>query len=239
MIDRGVTFWRRMDWRVWRQSYIAQNSESERLAWINHHNKLPKADLPAAEQEEQRVLAHVRDISLGGIILVASQSFESGTLLKVELQSTPVTTPLLLLARVIQVMPRSNESWILSCCFARELSDDDLKIFGAERVRPATPDGRAWVRFPCEKTVSFFATDTGQQAHTAKIVNISPGGIGLLVSRNLEVGNILDLEISSGAEAPHKVRARIVHVTPQADEKWLLGCTFVEELSEQGSPTAE
>src|SRR5689334_19160488 len=110
------TFWRRLDWRIWRHSYISRTPEAERLAWITPA-KAPEA-AGAAPGSDDRCLAQVRDISLGGIILTVSRKLDSGTLLRVEVQNSMGKVPLTLLARVIQITTRSEGQWVVSCCFA-------------------------------------------------------------------------------------------------------------------------
>src|SRR5262249_55531078 len=146
--EQGGVFWRRLDWRIWRQSYITHTPAQERLAWLTAHD--------ATGPELQRTLSQVIDISLGGLSLSASRRFESGTLLRVEVQGGGGERPVSFLARVIQVNLRSPGSYMLSCCFARELSDEELAQFGAEKKRPVGgSDVRAWVRYPCDGESSF------------------------------------------------------------------------------------
>src|SRR5579859_2087734 len=117
MSEQGGVFWRRLDWRIWRQSYIQHTPAAERLARITGQEP------PGAPGDPQRTLAQVVDISLGGIALSVSRRFESGTLLRVEVQGGGGERPVGLMARVIQVAHRSGGSFLLSCCFAKELSD--------------------------------------------------------------------------------------------------------------------
>src|SRR5438045_4617602 len=84
MADKAVTFWRRMDWRVWSHSYISQTPEMERIAFVRPCSPAQKSEQPESAADDQRNPAQIRDISLGGIVLVAGQRFDSGTLLKIE-----------------------------------------------------------------------------------------------------------------------------------------------------------
>lgn len=232
------TFWRRLDWRVWRHSYISRTPEAERLAWLSLAKKPDSApdvtpDVPRAGGE--RCLAQVRDISLGGIILAVNRKFDSGTLLRIEVQNSLGKVPLTLLARVIQVTTRSEGYWIVSCCFAKELSADELRAFGAERVRPtADNDIRAWVRFPCEIETTFHSVVAAQrEVWQAKVLNISAGGVALLVQRKFETGALLSLALTDpDSKQVRKLKVRVVHVLDKKDGSWVLGCTFVKELSD-------
>lgn len=219
---------------MWRQSYITRVPEAERIAWIypHEHGSGRAAVVPS---DAVRSMAQVRDVSLGGIILVASRRFESGALLKVEVPSFTGKPPLWLLTRVIQVNVQSESCCLLSCCFAKELSDEDLKLFGVERLRASGPaDHRAWVRFPCQAKTSLRAVvSAASEQETAQVINISAGGLAVQASRPYESGTLLSLELGGGGQPARTVQARVVHAVPQPNGQWLLGCTFVSELGEQ------
>jgi hypothetical protein len=229
MTEPAGTFWRRLDWRLWRQSYIQRTPPAERLAWVFQHGAAPEPG------EQQRTLAQVIDISLGGIVLAVSKRFESGILLRVEIQGGGGDRPVCLFARVIQETNRSGGSYVLSCCFSRELSDDELRPFGAERMRPNDSDVRAWVRYPCEgDTMVQAMLSQDQERCRSKVLNISAGGVALLSPRPLEIGSLLNLDLNSADGQPlRSVKARVVHLTPRGENQWLLGCTFVAELSDE------
>lgn len=230
MSEQGGVFWRRLDWRLWRQSYITHTPAAERLAWVSR----PEA-LGEEPGEEARSLAQVIDISLGGIVLSASRRFESGTLLRVEVQGGGGERPVGLMARVIQVANRSGGSFLLSCCFAKELSDEELRPFGAERRRPdGNSDVRAWVRYPCSTDSVFHSVVSAEQERCrAKVLNISAGGVALLSPRKLDAGTLLHLDLVSSDGRPDRtLKARVVHQALRADNQWVLGCTFVADLSD-------
>ena len=229
MSEQGGVFWEALDWRLWRQSYIMHTPAAERLAWVF------RPELPGHPSEEPRTLAQVIDISLGGIVLSASRRFESGTLLRVEVQSGSGERPVGLMARVIQIANRSGGNFLLSCCFAKELSDEELRPFGAERKRPdGGSDVRAWVRYPCTTESVFHSVVSAEQEKCrAKVLNISAGGVALLSPRKLEAGTLLHLDIGGKeAQAPRTLKARVVHQAERADNQWVLGCTFVADLSD-------
>jgi hypothetical protein len=223
-------FWRRLDWRLWRQSYITHTPAAERLAWITRVS-IGQEPTP----DDQRTLAQVVDISLGGLVLAASRRYESGTLLRVEVQGGGGERPVSLLARVIQVGNRSGGSFLLSCCFAKELSDEELRQFGAERKRPeGGSDVRAWVRYPCEGESTFHSMLSAEHEKCrAKVLNISAGGVALLSARKLDAGTLLQLElVGADGRMNRAIKARVVHQAVRADNQYVLGCTFVADLTD-------
>jgi hypothetical protein len=229
MSEQGGVFWRRLDWRLWRQSYIMHTPAAERLAWVC------RPEIPVEHRDEPRSLAQVIDISLGGIVLSASRRFESGTVLRVEVQGGGGERPVGLMARVIQIAHRSGGSFLLSCCFAKELSDEELRPFGAERKRPeGQTDVRAWVRFPCSTDSVFHSVVSAEQEKCrAKVLNISAGGVALLSPRKLEAGTLLHLDLVGRDGQPDRtLKARVVHQAERSDHQWVLGCTFVADLSD-------
>src|SRR5262249_22129791 len=117
---------------------------------------------------------------------------------------------------------------------ARELDDEDLRAFNAQKARPARPDCRVWIRFPCEAD-TVVASTTGGEAERwpATVLNISASGIGLRAGRDFPVNALLSLELSDfGAEPARTVLARVVHATPQGDQEWMIGCAFTDALTD-------
>lgn len=234
MSERSVSNWHRMDWRFWGQSESAEKGDSERQAWVCPYGNMQISGETSVLADQPRSSAQIREVSLGGLMLIVERSFESGLLLKVDVQCASRPQPHSLIARVIQSTQEPDGKWLVHCCFAREMSDEELRSFGAERVRPGTQDGRAWVRFNCEGETQFFPVVAASHDDAkAKIFNISAGGIGLVSDNKLDRGTLLSLELMGATKsAARRTQARVVHVTDRSDGKFLLGCTFVRELTD-------
>jgi hypothetical protein len=72
-----------------------------------------------------------------------------------------------------------------------------------------------------------------QEKCRAKILNISAGGVALLSPRKLEAGTLLHLDlVTNPGQPPRTLKARVVHQAERADHQWVLGCTFVADLSD-------
>jgi len=86
---------------------------------------------------------------------------------------------------------------------------------------------RRWVRYPTN-IGTFWQTVSGQEiCYSARVQDISQGGIRLLVNQRFEPGTVLRILLSKSIEA------RLVYVTPAGENKWALGCEFSPILSEQ------
>jgi hypothetical protein len=59
----------------------------------------------------------------------------------------------------------------------------------------------------------------------ARIVDVSKGGVRLLINPQLNVGDLLRIRLS------RVVEGRLVHVAPTETGKWVVGCAFKGELS--------
>jgi hypothetical protein len=72
------------------------------------------------------------------------------------------------------------------------------------------------------------------QAGRGFLRDISITGLGLLLSRQMEAGTVLVLQLP-GLRSPRrrKQRAEVVHATGQASGNWLVGCRFLSPLSDE------
>jgi hypothetical protein len=68
---------------------------------------------------------------------------------------------------------------------------------------------------------------------SARIRDISVGGLGLVVGNRLEPGTGLVVGLpSKKASWPRSVAGRVMHVHQQGDGAWAHGCAFAAPLSE-------
>jgi hypothetical protein len=102
-------------------------SAKESRVWVRYSN--PPGTAVQAGVDERGWSAQIQDISRGGLNLLVNRSFEPGSLLKVEVQSTDNVIPNTLIARVVRAVSKSQDQWALGCAFVKEISDADLKVF--------------------------------------------------------------------------------------------------------------
>jgi hypothetical protein len=230
MFERTATLWRRLTGRT------AVKVEEDRRTWVRFPCDVEIQAEPTGrggETKQERLAVRVRDVSQGGIALVVNRPFQPGTLLSVELPTAEEGSAAL--ACVVHVRPRGEGEWLLGCNFARELADADLRAFGAARQRPKQPeDNRNWERFPAS-VMARYAFTNGPDAvwRTASVVNVSANGAALLLDEPIENGTLLTTELhAASGRAVVSLLACVVHVTTPAEGKWVAGCNFISELSE-------
>ena len=176
---------------------------------------------------------HVRDVSRGGINFLTDQEMPPGTLVRIDLPHPATGGQSIMLACVIhsKVLPRGGYS--IGCAFSDELGDDQLQEFGGRREPAHGHDKRAWMRFPAQGVVHFTTLPpTAGGTRKAEIANISPTGIGLLLSEKIEPGVILDLMLETKSGTQFDILACLVYLGTRPEGGWIAGCHFIRELEE-------
>lgn len=93
---------------------------------------------------------------------------------------------------------------------------------------------RIWVRSLSDvETACKLAEAPATGRMSARIKNISRGGINLLLHQELESGSLLSVELpGDGPGDEYFVLACVVHSVAQPNGEWSVGCTFARELEE-------
>jgi hypothetical protein len=96
-------------------------------------------------------------------------------------------------------------------------------------------DRRVWVRYSCDlEGPCQPAGGSIEVSWSARVRDISRGGIKLHLNRPFETGTILKVDISNEqGDGSRSLMVRVVHVSPQGPSSWSLGCAFDKELTEQ------
>jgi c-di-GMP-binding flagellar brake protein YcgR len=102
----------------------------------------------------------------------------------------------------------------------------------AGNAEPAlNPERRVWVRFPARTGAQVRpAAPEGSILIDAKVLDVSLGGVKLVVDRRLEPGSLISLELPGDDPTAVSVLACVVRAEEQPNEKWVLGCNFSREL---------
>jgi hypothetical protein len=73
--------------------------------------------------------ARIRNISVGGISLVLSQPFDSGSMLGLELRSMTRNIARMFQVTILYTIEHPSGDWISGARFVQPLSDEELKAF--------------------------------------------------------------------------------------------------------------
>ena len=102
-----------------------------------------------------------------------------------------------------------------------------------------TQERRASIRYACDP--ESFSSDNScrpiatsqKDSWSASVRNLSTGGVGLLVNRRFELGTLLTVDLEDAERTSHSsLLVRVVHIAPEANNCWLLGCAFTHKLTE-------
>lgn len=187
---------------------------------------------PVTDGKEHRAI--IRNVSRSGVNLLLDQDLIPGTMVRVEVPHLANSThTVTLLACVMNVSVVSENQWSCGCMFSLELSDEELAIFGGQKVQGAHGDQRAWIRHPVRGSAEYrvLPGESGEM-YKAEVVNLSPAGVGLLLDRHLDTGSVLSLSLHRANDKPSlSMLASIVYLTDCSDGRWAAGCNFIRELS--------
>jgi len=136
------------------------------------------------------------------------------------------------MVRVVHERRQSSDAVIVGGAFIMDLNDEHLRFFQASAVRSSASDCRRWTRFPCNVETVCYCCDTAPgERHSGRVINISAGGIGLLLRCQFSEGTLLHVDLSQEMNlAPMTTLVRVVQVHDHGDGNWLLGCEFTDQL---------
>lgn len=212
---------------------VERDLSEERRASLRHRSARQTSLRTTSPPCDAVWSARIRDLSTLGVGLVFPHEIEVGALLEIHLSQTTGGAAHDVLARVVHVEPELSGAWLVGCAFVSELDDARLQRLDAQRIRTAAGDPRRWVRFPCNvETVCTTCQSASGEQSPARILNVSPGGVGLLTPCEFDVGMLLDLDMPTGVAEPEKLRVRVVRVVPHGYGNWFLGCEFVDRLTD-------
>jgi hypothetical protein len=97
---------------------------------------------------------------------------------------------------------------------------------------------RAWVRYPCEQITSCQgALASRGKDWPTKVLDVSPGGIALVLERRFEPGTLLQVQLRDQTDqSTWGVYVRVVRITAAGsgrDDGWLVGCEFARPLNDE------
>jgi hypothetical protein len=236
LANAPVTFWR---WLTGQPLPLTPTQEAdkaaeERRVWLRYAAQRNVRCGEAHDTTDAGAMGVIRDLSRGGVQIVAARRFEPGTLLSVELPALGEQGTLTVLACVVRAQPHGDSEWAMGCRFSCQLNEDQLGAFGAARARPASSDPRGWERFACDvKAFVQRVNSTDAAYRPARVLNIAVGGMALQVDEPVAVGELLSADLHDANGQPIvTLLACVVHSEAGA-EGHRLGCNFIRELTDQ------
>jgi hypothetical protein len=172
----------------------------------------------------------IEDLSGNGLSLRANQAFEPGTLLNVQWPGITDIDRYTVAVCVVRSIGPTNGTWSVGCTFVRQLNENDLQRLGITREAPAASDQRRWTRFPCDLRAYYdLVTSDEPEQLPANVLDVSPSGLGLLVSNPLAVGSVLTLDL---VDQGLTLLVCVLRVETHGDG-WMAGCSLLRTLNEQ------
>jgi c-di-GMP-binding flagellar brake protein YcgR len=101
-------------------------------------------------------------------------------------------------------------------------------------LEPGADERRVWIRYPADLETAYKPAAAADNLRlSARVRNISLGGVNLMTNRAFQPGELLSIELPGDTEDSRcNALACVVHCAEELPGEWSLGCTFSRELTE-------
>jgi hypothetical protein len=190
------------------------------------------------DDDDEVLEAQIQDISRGGARLQVDRDIAHGRMIRIDLPEHAPGMHTSVLACVVHVRRGPQGIYSLGCQFSTELSEQDMQILGAPKVRANRSDERLWQRIKVAGTAIYRDVRQNGDEKRAAIYNLSPTGVALLLDEEIGPGTLLQLDLyAQRATQALQILACVVYQTPHEDGLWLVGCNFIRELDDRDYAT--
>ena len=112
---------------------------------------------------------------------------------------------------------------------------DQFILAPAQQTGKNPVEQRAYVRYSTRLDATCRAAESAEaDAWQASVREISAGGIRLVLGKRVEQDGLLFIQLLSGCDRLSRVlQARVRHTKRVMGGQWMVGCEFVNKLSEQ------
>jgi hypothetical protein len=206
----------------------------ERRVWVRYPCRTAATVHSTGDSQFAPMPARARNVSRGGVLLVVGHRIEAGELISIELPGEAEGSGSVL-ACVLNAQAAGESEWALHCSFATELSPSNLQLFDVEALENAQAEQRSLIRYSCQATATYeLVGGDSSVTGTAAVTDVSIGGIGLAVEQSIALGTLLNLHLRDATGRPVVTMiTSVVTARPASNGRWLLGCNFLGELSEE------
>lgn len=226
MLARALNSWGRM----LGLGSSAPNESEDRRTWGRYPCNVETTCAPASHEEQERRPVRVLNVSSGGVFLLGDTAYQPGDLLRVRIPQAADQGVSEVLACVVRCASRPQGAHEVGCTFSTPLSEEELRSF--QSATPAVDrEQRSQPRYACQARATYHLVEAGegQPALPAGVINVSGGGIALLVTELLSVGDLLSVELRRDDHTLAAL-ASVVRTTVGPDGSRLAGCNFIHEL---------
>ena len=230
MFEGTASWWRRL---TQRQPDAASSATAathdERRVWVRYpcdrHTQYASDDEPPQS-------ARILDISRGGAKIVVGQDHEPVRSSASNCRGRTARRRSPALACVVHQKQADADEWVLGCSFSKELEEEHLHAFAGRRGRTARATQLA--AFRRQLTASVQLTNSYDSTRwPAKVLNLSAGGLALVVERDIRNGTLLTADLcGANGYTLETILVCVVHITTEEDGSRRLGCNFIRELDE-------
>jgi len=96
-------------------------------------------------------------------------------------------------------------------------------------IPPTGPERRTKERHTCQREAPF---RYGDAFGTAKLCDLSAGGVGMVTPRQLLPGTLVTVELHDRPRNSWRLKLlEVVHATPHTSDTWLVGTRFTRDLT--------
>lgn len=233
----ALSWWQHLLYgRLLDSSDVSQGGGDERRVWIRHAANLPVRCGPTSRRDDVPfVAAHIVNISPAGARLRTKQAFHVGEVIGLELPPHADQTGLSLLAVVVHEAREGEGVWAVGCRFSRALSRDALAAFGVSANVPGAAEAIETSPRLADLAARYRLVEPEDPVdRVAAVVGLNGSGLTMQVGRALPIGALLELRLvgPQGSVLPQML-ACVVHVKENMEGKYLVGCDFLRELTEE------
>jgi len=206
----------------------------ERRVWVRHPCRTETTVQSTNDPQSAPIAARVRNVSHGGIMLVADHRIDAGELVSIDLPGDGANRGAVL-ACVLQTEAAGTNEWALNCAFSAELSSDDLRQFDVAFPGLVEAEQRSRIRYSSQAAAVYEVVgDSTAERGTAEVLDVSIGDVGLATTHAIGLGTLLNVELSdSGGHRVATMLASVVSARPSTEGRFILGCNFLGELNEE------
>jgi PilZ domain len=110
----------------------------------------------------------------------------------------------------------------------------------SEKSAKSGAERRASIRYPCdpesfgpENSCRPITVARKSESWSAIVRDLSTGGAGIVVNRRFEPGTLLSVDLQDAEKTSNRtLLVRVVRITKEGKDSWLLGCAFTHKLTD-------